>query len=72
MQLRHRAQVPAGGMPLIARAAMYLAAAAGVFLAFGWPLAFGPDPSSGAFHVAAVTTLVALLAAIVAALVAKP
>jgi len=55
----------------IARLSMYLSAAAGVFCGFAWPFVFGADPASEAFHVAAVATLVALLASIAAAVVAR-
>ena len=51
--------------------AMYVAALAGVFLAFGWPFVFGTDPSSSEFHVAAVATLVLLFASIAANLVRR-
>ena len=54
-----------------ARLAMYLATAIAAFLAFGWPYVFGNDPASEAFHVAAVAVLLAWLASIVAALVAR-
>ena len=53
------------------RFAMWLSAASGIFLAFGWPFLPGADPSSETFHVLAVGTLVALLGSIVAALVAR-
>jgi len=50
------------------RGVLSIAALSGTFLAFGWPFAFGADPSSEAFHVAAVATLVVLLASIAAIL----
>jgi hypothetical protein len=53
------------------RLILRIAALAGIFLAFGWPFVFGPDPSSPAFHVAAVATLVALLASIAAILATR-
>ena len=54
-----------------ARAVMWLSIAAGMFLAFGWPLVVGTDPASESFHAAAITTLVALLASIGAILAMK-
>ena len=51
--------------------AMYIAALAGVFLAFGWPLVVGTDPSSEVFHLVAVATLVALLVTIAATLLRR-
>ena len=53
------------------RVVLWIAALSGIFLAFGWPLVVGPDPSSEAFHVAAVATLIALLFSIAAILVRK-
>ena len=50
------------------RGVLWIASLSGIFLAFGWPFAFGADPSSETFHVAAVATLVALLASIAAIL----
>ena len=50
---------------------MYASAGAGAFLAFGWPLMPGADPSSETFHILAVGTLVLLLASIAASLATK-
>jgi hypothetical protein len=69
---RHGLEEPAGVVPMrAARAIMYAAAAGGVFLAFAWPLVFGADPSSEAFHGAAVATLVVLLLSIAAVVAMK-
>lgn len=65
-----RREVPSRRLPVI-RTSLWPSAATGVFLAFGWPLAIGNDPSSETFHVVAVATLVALLGSIAAALVTK-
>jgi len=53
------------------RVILWIAALSGIFLAFGWPFAFEADPSSEAFHVAAIATLVALLGSIAAILATK-
>jgi hypothetical protein len=53
------------------RVILWIAALAGIFLAFGWPFAVGPDPSSEAFHVAAIATLIVLLGSIAAILATK-
>ena len=53
------------------RVILWIAALSGIFLAFGWPLTVGTDPSSGTFHVAAIATLVALLGSILAILATK-
>jgi hypothetical protein len=58
-------------MRATARATLCASAIAGVFLAFGWPFAFGNDPASEAFHVIAVATLAALLGSIFAVLWTK-
>ena len=55
-------------MMTLARWTMWASCVVGVFLAFGWPFAFGADPSSEAFHVVSVATLVAFLGSIVAIL----
>lgn len=54
-----------------ARAVMWVSALAGMFLAFGWPLAVSPDPASPVFHGLAVATLVAFLASLAAILAMK-
>ena len=54
-----------------ARWAMWVTAAAGVFLAFGWPFVFGPDPSNESFRIAAIATLVAFLGSLAAILAMK-
>jgi hypothetical protein len=53
------------------RVVLWIAALSGIFLAFGWPFTFGPDPSSEAFHAAAVATLIALLSSIAAILATR-
>ena len=53
------------------RVVLWIAALSGIFLAFGWPFVFGNDPSSEAFHVAAIATLAAFLGSIAAILAAK-
>ncbi len=53
------------------RLAMGLSALAGIFLAFGWPLVVSADPSSEAFHVAAVATLVVFLLSVAACLLVR-
>ena len=53
------------------RMILWIAALSGIFLAFGWPFVFGPDPSSDAFHIAAIATLVALLGSIAAILATR-
>ncbi|HUQ29371.1 MAG TPA: hypothetical protein VM051_12310 [Usitatibacter sp.] len=53
------------------RMILWIAALSGIFLAFFWPLAVGEDPSSIAFHVAAIATLVAFLGSIAALLATK-
>lgn len=58
-------------MRSLARAGLWASAAAGVFLAFAWPFAFGTDASSEPFHAIAIVTLVALLASIAASLAAR-
>ena len=53
------------------RVALWAGAVAGIFLAFGWPLVLGPDPSSEPFHFAAIATLLVWLGSIAALLVMK-
>jgi|KBSMisStaDraftv2_1062788.scaffolds.fasta_scaffold174676_2 hypothetical protein len=53
------------------RVILWIAVLSGIFLAFGWPLAVGTDPSSEAFHVAAIATLVAFLGSIAAILATR-
>ena len=55
----------------VARMTLWASAMMGVFLAFGWPFAFGPDPSSGSFHFAAVATLLVFLGSIAAILATR-
>jgi hypothetical protein len=55
----------------LARALMWISAASGVFLAFGWPLLVSADPSSPAFHTIAVATVVAFLASLVMTLATR-
>lgn len=49
------------------RFTLRVSAAAGAFLAFGWPALVSADPASPAFRVVAVTTLVVFLASLGAA-----
>lgn len=53
------------------RTVLWLAVAAAVFLALAWPAVAGTDPANRAFELAAKTTLVVFLAALVATLVLR-
>lgn len=46
------------------RLVLWIAAAAGVFLAFGWPFVVSSDPAGGALHVAGIATVTAFLVAL--------
>lgn len=53
------------------RASVGLSAAAGVLLAFAWPLAVSRDPADPAFKAIAIATLMVFLASLSALVVAR-
>lgn len=53
------------------RSLVWIAAAAGVLMAFAWPFAVSPDPDDPLLHAVAIATVIVLLAAITAAAVLK-
>jgi len=51
----------------VLRSVVWLAAAAGIFMVFGWPFAVSNDPADPILKALAISTVVVLLAAIAGA-----